>query len=100
MGQPMHRRNGSEELLRALPVRRGHFVLESGFHADLWLSLDGLFVDPKAVAPLVSELAMLIKPYGVSAVCGPLVGGAFLAQSLARHSGLRFYYTERVLVAA
>ncbi len=88
--------DGSEELLRSLPVRRGHFLLESGYHTDRWLSLDSLFVDPKAVVPWIGELAELIKPHGVSAICGPLVGGAFLAQSLARHSGLRFYYTERL----
>lgn len=71
-------------------------MLESGYHTDLWLSLDGLFVDPKASAYRVKDLSRLITPHRVSAVCGPLLGGAFLAQALARQSGLRFYYTERV----
>lgn len=86
----------ASNILLTLPARSGHFLLESGFHTDLWLSLDELFVDPKALVNHVEELAALVTPHGVSAVCGPLFGGAFLAQALARQSGLRFYYTERV----
>jgi orotate phosphoribosyltransferase len=74
--------------------RRGHFLLESGYHTDLWFDLDSLFLDPKVIAPEISALAELIKPFGITAVCGPLLGGAFLAQSLAAHLKLRFFYTQ------
>ena len=80
--------------LSALPASRGHFRLESGYHTDLWLTLDGLFVDPAAVAPMVGALADLVRPHAVTAVCGPLLGGAFLAQALATSLGVEFYYTE------
>ncbi len=88
--------DGSKDLLRSLPARRGHFVLESGYHTDLWLSLDGLFLDPKALAPRIAALADLIRPYEASAICGPLLGGAFLAQALATHLDFRFYYTQQM----
>jgi orotate phosphoribosyltransferase len=77
-----------------LPSRRGHFLLESGYHSDTWLDLDGLFVDQKTVAPLVSALADRVRPHDVNAICGPMIGGAFLAQALASTVGLTFYYTE------
>jgi orotate phosphoribosyltransferase len=99
-GPPKTREDGTAKLLRSLPARRGHFVLESGYHTDLWLSLESLFVDPRAVAYRVKDLARLVTPHRVSAVCGPLLGGAFLAQALARQSGLRFFYTERVQTSA
>jgi orotate phosphoribosyltransferase len=35
----------------------------------------------------------------VSAVCGPLVGGAFLAQLLAQRLAVEFYFTEREMPA-
>ncbi|HEY0351220.1 MAG TPA: phosphoribosyltransferase, partial [Gemmatimonadales bacterium] len=35
----------------------------------------------------------------IAAVCGPLTGGAFLAQHLARNLGVEFWYTERELPA-
>jgi orotate phosphoribosyltransferase len=83
-----------EDILAALPARRGHFLLESGYHTDLWFTLDAVFVDPRKIAPLVAALADKLRPHGVSAVCGPLLGGAFLAQALASSLGAGFYYTE------
>lgn len=81
-------------ILDTLPARRGHFLLESGYHSDLWFSLDALFLDPHAIAPVVDRLADLLRPYSVSAICGALLGGAFLAQALAMRMGLHFYYTQ------
>jgi orotate phosphoribosyltransferase len=57
--------------------------------------LDALFIDPAAMAPQVDALAALLRPHDVSAICGPLLGGAFLAQALAAAMGVRFYYCER-----
>lgn len=82
------------DLLTALPARTGHFLLESGYHTDLWLTLDALFVEPDKVAPLVAALAGKLRSHAVSAVCGPLLGGAFLAQALAIALGVGFYYAE------
>lgn len=80
-------------------ARQGHFLLESGLHSRLWLDLDPLFADGTRIEPFVLRLADAIRPYGVSLVCGPLVGGAFLAQLLARALGVGFCYTERRLPA-
>ncbi|MFN8475852.1 MAG: phosphoribosyltransferase family protein [Anaerolineae bacterium] len=84
----------SDDVLSALPARHGHFLLESGYHTDLWLTLDALFVSPAAIAPRVANLAALLEPYSVTAVCGPLLGGAFLAEALAARMGIRFYFSE------
>ncbi len=84
------------DILEALPARRGHFLLESGYHSDIWLTLDGLFADPATVAPLVAALADRLRPHAAAAVCGPLLGGAFLAQAIATSLGSRFCYTELV----
>ncbi len=75
--------------------RRGHFRLESGHHGSLWLDLDTLFADPVAITPFVSRLAAQLRPHGAELVCGPLLGGAFLAQSVAQTLGLSFCFTER-----
>ncbi len=82
------------DILGALPARQGHFLLESGYHTDLWLTLDALFVDPGNLAPLVAVLGDRLRPHGVSAVCGPMLGGAFLAHALAMSLGVGFFYTE------
>jgi orotate phosphoribosyltransferase len=77
-------------------ARRGHFRLESGYHASLWLELDALFAEPRAIAPLVATLSEKIRPHDVSVVCGPLLGGAFLAQLIAQRLDVEFCFTERV----
>src|SRR5215218_5708567 len=80
--------------------RRGHFRLESGHHGGLWLNLDALFAEPRRIAPFVTALASTIRPHAVSAVCGPLQGGAFLAQLVAHALDVEFWFTERVMPAA
>jgi orotate phosphoribosyltransferase len=87
------------ELLTTLPIRDGHFVLESGYHTDAWLSLDLLFVNPSSIAPMIAGLSEKLRGYDLDAVCGPLVGGAFLAQSLAPILRTAFYYTEPVTIS-
>ena len=80
-------------------ARRGHFRLESGHHSGLWMDLDGLFADPARVRPLVERLAAAIRAHDVAVVCGPLVGGAFLAQMLASILQVEFSFTERIAPA-
>ncbi len=86
----------SDDPLASIASRRGHYALESGLHGDLWLDLDALFVEPRTLASAVTALADRLQAHGVTAVCGPLVGGAFLAQRLAEKLGIAFAYTERV----
>jgi orotate phosphoribosyltransferase len=74
-------------------ARRGHFVMESGMHCGLWFDLDAAFVDPAALEPYVTQLAQSLRRHDVEAVCGPLTGGALVAQLLARLLGSEFYFT-------
>jgi orotate phosphoribosyltransferase len=83
------------ELLTLIAARNGHFRLESGHHGSLWLDLDPLFVRPGRLQPFVAGLADRLSRYDVAAVCGPLTGGAFLAQSVAAVLDVEFYYTQR-----
>ena len=89
----------SPGVLDIVSAREGHFLLESGYHSALWLDLDSLFTEPRRVAPLVRNLARGISPYQPSIVCGPLIGGALLAQLVAGELGIEFSYTQRVTTA-
>jgi orotate phosphoribosyltransferase len=91
--------DASQDFLRLVTARQGHFQLESGHHGALWLDLDGLFVEPARVAPLVNRLAAALREYDLAAVCGPLVGGAFLAQSVSAALDVEFLFSERVMPA-
>jgi len=71
--------------------------LESGHHSELWFDLDALFAVPARIAPFVKQLAESLRPYDVAAVCGPLLGGAFLAQLVAQALDVDFCFTQRVM---
>lgn len=81
--------------LEMVDARRGHFQLESGHHSGLWLDLDPLFADARRIDPFVNALSNALRSHDVEAICGPLLGGAFLAQLVARILGVRFCYTDR-----
>jgi orotate phosphoribosyltransferase len=85
------------KLFELMAARRGHFLLESGHHGDLWLDVDRLFVNPAALRPLVQELAARVAAHSPEALCGPLTGGAFLAQMVAEELQLPWVYAERVV---
>jgi orotate phosphoribosyltransferase len=83
-------------VMALVSARSGHFLLESGHHGDLWLDLDAMFWSPAALRPLVAELAARLRAHEPEVVCGPLVGGALLAQLVAAELGASFGYAERV----
>src|SRR5262245_42284597 len=84
-----------EDVVNLLAARKGHFRFESGHHGDLWLELDPLYVRPGRLRRFVAELARRLAAHGVEAVCGPLVGGALLAQLVAQELDGEFYFAEQ-----
>lgn len=70
--------------------RRGHFDLGTGYHGDVWLDLDALFLRPSLLRPHVRWLAARLLGQHADAVCGPMEGGAFLAQAIADVLGTAF----------
>ncbi len=87
------------ELLNLLAAREGHFRFESGYHSNLWIDLDVLFLHSSAVHRFAIELADRLAQYKLEAICGPLVGGALIAQTIAARLDIEFYYTERFVPA-
>jgi orotate phosphoribosyltransferase len=86
----------ADVLIDAMGARRGHFLLESGHHGELWLDLDALFARPARVAPFIAALGRQLSAVGAGVVCGPLVGGAFVAQAIAGQLAVECAWTERV----
>ena len=82
-------------VLMAVGAGRGHFAYESGHHGDLWLDLDSLLIAPVRTDRFAAALAERLEPLALDAVCGPLVGGALLAQAVGAHLGVDLLYAER-----
>lgn len=87
---------GSSGLEQAVGATRGHFRYESGHHGDLWLDLDTLFVNVQRMEGWVKALAQRAAVCRPDVICGPLTGGAFVAQLLAAETGAAFVFAERL----
>jgi len=85
-----------EQVAQLLPKREGHFAFESGHHGEVWLDLELLFLRPERVQPLAEALADRLRSYEATAVCGPLVEGAFVGLMVAASLRLPFSYSEPV----
>jgi len=77
-------------VVRLARPRPGHFDLGTGYHGDLWLDLDALFLRPARLRRHVRWLGEQLREHAVDAVCGPLEGGAFLAYAVADLLGVAF----------
>jgi orotate phosphoribosyltransferase len=78
-----------------LGARRGHFIMESGYHSATWFELGSLFDDPDSVRSFVAELARRLSSQRPDAVCGPMTGGAKLAEMIATAMGIDAIVAER-----
>jgi orotate phosphoribosyltransferase len=87
-------------LHEATRATRGHFRYESGHHGDLWLELESLFTDARRLRHWASALAVRAATCRPEAVCGPLTGGAFVAQFIAAEIGADFVFAERHVESA
>jgi len=85
-----------EQLEHELQTANGHFVYESGHHGDLWIDLQRLLAHTPHMRAWASEIARLAYPQRPEVVCGPLVGGAFVAQFVASELGLPCVFSERI----
>lgn len=87
----------STTLVDLFAARTGHFCYESGHHGRLWLDLDALFLRANRMQPFADELAQRLAAHRPDVICGPLVGGAFLAQTVAAALAIEFAFAERVV---
>ena len=86
-----------DRLRVAVAAERGHFRYESGHHGDLWLDLDRLLVDAARTRDLSAALAKRVAVCRANVVCGPLTGGAFIAQIVAAALGAGFVFADRIV---
>ena len=91
----MKQKEMQDEVVRLLPIRHGHFRLESGHHGNLWLDLELLCLRPEPIRRLAAQIAIRLATYHVEAICGPLIEGAFVALIAAEELGVAFTYAER-----
>ena len=74
----------------------GHFLLSSGRHSSADRQMAYLQQYPDRCAEVMAPVAAKIKELGADVIVGPAMGGIVYAYELARQTGLRAIFTERV----
>lgn len=69
--------------------------MESGYHSERWFELDRVLAQRERLQPFVAALAQRLAAHRLDAVCGPMTGGAELAQRIAAEIGAEACYAER-----
>ncbi len=87
------------DLIRAMEeagaILRGHFVLSSGRHSDVYFEKFRVLEQPTLLSEVCSEIASRFADSGAEIVAGPTTGGILIAFEVARQMGLRALYIER-----
>ena len=95
LASTMHPEDLRAILDRTGAVRRGHFLLTSGLHTDLFLLCAQVMQYPHELAPIASAMAAPYQSESVEVVVGPAVGGIILAYEVARQLRVRGIFAEK-----
>ena len=75
-------------------ILRGHFVLTSGRHSDVYFEKFRVLERPDVLSALCTEIAAHYAGEKFDAVAGPTTGGIIIAFEVARQMGLPAVYIE------
>jgi Orotate phosphoribosyltransferase len=77
--------NYLERLKKLGVIIDGHFALKCGDHSNLYFNKDAIYAHPVLTDDIAKYIALAYYNSNIEVVCGPAVGGALLAQAVARH---------------
>jgi len=73
---------------------KGHFLLTSGRHSDVYFEKFTILRQPPYVEKLCRQLAEMFENDQVGLVVGPTTGGVLMAYEVAKHLGTDSIYAE------
>ncbi len=75
-------------------VLRGHFLLTSGRHSEVYFEKFRVLEQPHVLSALCTEIAEHFRGQKIDLVAGPTTGGIIIAFEVARQLGARALYVE------
>jgi orotate phosphoribosyltransferase len=75
-------------------ILRGHFLLTSGRHSDVYFEKFRVLEQPQVLSALCKEIAAHYAGQDIELVAGPTTGGIIIAFEVARQMGLPAVYIE------
>lgn len=81
-------------LISSGAMLRGHFLLTSGRHSDVYVEKFRILEQPHVLSRLCAQIAARFANVGVDLVAGPTTGGIIIAFEVARQLGTPSLYVE------
>lgn len=75
-------------------ILRGHFVLTSGRHSDVYFEKFRVLEQPDVLSALCARIADTYRDANIDVVAGPTTGGIIIAFEVARLLGVKSLYIE------
>jgi orotate phosphoribosyltransferase len=75
-------------------ILRGHFVLTSGRHSDVYFEKFRVLEQPEVLSALCKEIADYYRNHDIDFVAGPTTGGIIIAFEVGRQLGKPAVYVE------
>ena len=75
-------------------VLRGHFLLSSGRHSEVYFEKFRVLEQPHVLSALCAEIADHFRDHAIEIVSGPTTGGIIIAFEVARQLGVSSIYVE------
>lgn len=75
-------------------VLKGHFLLSSGRHSDVYFEKFRILTQPKVLSALCADIAERFSGAGIDLVAGPTTGGIIIAFEVARQMDVPAIYVE------
>ena len=76
-------------------ILRGHFLLTSGLHSDIYFEKFRLLENPAILQTLISNVIEQLKDIDPDYIIGPVTGGIITAYDFARQMGCKSAYLEK-----
>lgn len=75
-------------------ILRGHFLLSSGRHSEVYFEKFRVLEQPRVLSALCGEIADRFREVKIDVVAGPTTGGIIIAFEVARQLGVSAIYVE------
>jgi orotate phosphoribosyltransferase len=76
-------------------ILRGHFLLTSGLHSEIYFEKFRILEDPAFLDSVLKAKVEDLRKLKAEAVAGPTTGGALVAHALARLLGIKAVFAEK-----
>ena len=76
-------------------MMKGHFLLTSGKHSDIYIEKFRILENPNALDSVCEEMSKIVESKNIELVLGAAIGGILISGGVGRYLNVRHIFSER-----